>query len=126
MCALVCGELQAESASLYAGLKDHTISVSHSVRSWGREVVREKPFNVIHEFDSWRKSPDLAEAVAAIKALTAVIKRSEATTMMGLEVELKNASDTLKVGPSHQYVLCNCTTRLLYGACFLMHFFFHL
>lgn len=41
--------------------------------------------------------PDLAEAVAAIKALTAVIKRSQASTMMGLEIELKNASEALKV-----------------------------
>lgn len=68
------------------------------MRSWGREVVREKPFSVIHEFDAWRKNPELAEAVAAIKALTAVIKRSGASTMMGLEVELKEASDALKVG----------------------------
>lgn len=41
--------------------------------------------------------PDLAAAVAAIKALTAVIKHSQASTMMGLEIELKNASEALKV-----------------------------
>ncbi|KAG0616697.1 hypothetical protein M758_5G135200 [Ceratodon purpureus] len=89
---------QAESASLYGESEDYTRPVLHPVRSWGpREVVREQqPFSVIHEFDSWRKSPELAEAVAAIKALTAVIKRSEASTMMGLEVELKTASDALK------------------------------
>jgi hypothetical protein len=80
--------------------------VLHSVRSWGpREVVREQPFSVIHEFDSWRKSRELAEAVAAIKALTAVIERSEASTMMGLEVELKTASDALKVKPACE---CSC------------------
>ncbi|OAY66049.1 Translation initiation factor eIF-2B subunit alpha [Ananas comosus] len=43
-----------------------------------------------------RRKPDLAEAVAAIMALAAVIRSSEATTMMELEIELKTASDTLK------------------------------
>lgn len=56
-----------------------------------------KPFSVIHEFNNWRKQPDLAEAVAAIRALAAVIRASEATTMMELEFELKTASDSLKV-----------------------------
>uniref|UniRef100_A0A0D6QZX2 Translation initiation factor eIF2B subunit alpha n=1 Tax=Araucaria cunninghamii TaxID=56994 RepID=A0A0D6QZX2_ARACU len=56
-----------------------------------------KPFDVIDEFNRWRKQPDLAEAVAAIMALAAVIRRSEASTMMELEIELKNASDTLKL-----------------------------
>eukprot|EP01018_Ginkgo_biloba_P027839 Gb_41150 [translate_table: standard] len=55
-----------------------------------------KPFSVIEEFNYWRQKPDLAEAVAAIMALAAVIRRSEATTMMELEIELKKASDTLK------------------------------
>ncbi|XP_062156789.1 uncharacterized protein LOC133864465 [Alnus glutinosa] len=55
-----------------------------------------KPFSVIHEFNNWRKQPDLAEAVAAIRALAAVIRASEATTMMELEIELKKASDSLK------------------------------
>lgn len=54
-------------------------------------------FSVIEEFNYWRMQPDLAEAVAAIKALTAVIRRSQASTMMGLEIELKNASEALKV-----------------------------
>ncbi|XP_010415980.2 PREDICTED: LOW QUALITY PROTEIN: translation initiation factor eIF-2B subunit alpha-like [Camelina sativa] len=60
------------------------------------ELGNEKSFNVIEEFNSWRKQPDLAEAVAAIRALAAVIRASEATTMMELEIELKTASDTLK------------------------------
>ncbi|ESQ27957.1 hypothetical protein EUTSA_v10018714mg [Eutrema salsugineum] len=64
----------------------------HSVAELGKE----KSFNVIDEFNSWRKQPDLAEAVAAIRALAAVIRASEATTMMELEIELKKASDTLK------------------------------
>lgn len=56
-----------------------------------------KPFSVTQEFNNWRKQPDLAEAVAAIRALAAVIRASEATTMMELEIELKKASDSLKV-----------------------------
>nr|VDD22866.1 unnamed protein product [Brassica oleracea] len=56
----------------------------------------ERSFNVIDEFNGWRKQPDLAEAVAAIRAMAAVIRASEATTMMELEIELKKASDTLK------------------------------
>uniref|UniRef100_A0A2P2J956 Translation initiation factor eIF2B subunit alpha n=1 Tax=Rhizophora mucronata TaxID=61149 RepID=A0A2P2J956_RHIMU len=55
-----------------------------------------KPFSVIDEFNSWRMQPDLAEAVAAIRALAAVIRNSQATTMMELEIELKKASDSLK------------------------------
>ncbi|KAK6264343.1 hypothetical protein SCA6_019777 [Theobroma cacao] len=55
-----------------------------------------KAFSVIDEFNSWRKQPDLAEAVAAIFALAAVIRASQATTMMELEIELKKASDSLK------------------------------
>ncbi|BBN00284.1 translation initiation factor eIF-2B subunit alpha [Marchantia polymorpha subsp. ruderalis] len=54
-------------------------------------------FSVINEFNIWRQKPELAEAVAAIKALTCVIRRSEATTMMGLEIELKKAAETLKM-----------------------------
>ncbi|KAJ0232032.1 eIF-2B GDP-GTP exchange factor subunit alpha [Hirschfeldia incana] len=60
------------------------------------DLGSEKSFNVIDEFNGWRKQPDLAEAVAAIRALAAVIRASEATTMMELEIELKKASDTLK------------------------------
>ncbi|KAJ0006844.1 hypothetical protein Pint_29438 [Pistacia integerrima] len=55
-----------------------------------------RTFSVIEEFNSWRKQPDLAEAVAAIRALAAVIRNSEANTMMELEIELKKASDSLK------------------------------
>jgi translation initiation factor eIF-2B subunit alpha len=52
---------------------------------------------VIEEFNYWRKKPDLAEAVAAIMALGAVIRSSEANTMIELDIELKKASNTLKV-----------------------------
>ncbi|KAL6842093.1 hypothetical protein ACP4OV_028072 [Aristida adscensionis] len=51
---------------------------------------------VIEEFNHWRRKPEAAEAVAAIMALTAVIRSSRATTMMELEIELKKASDKLK------------------------------
>ncbi|KAJ0241042.1 eIF-2B GDP-GTP exchange factor subunit alpha [Hirschfeldia incana] len=61
------------------------------------DIGKEKTFNVIEEFNGWRKQPDLAEAVAAIRALAAVIRASEASTMMELEIELKKASDTLKL-----------------------------
>ncbi|KAF2300899.1 hypothetical protein GH714_018082 [Hevea brasiliensis] len=50
--------------------------------------VAGKPFSVIDEFNNWRKQPNLAEAVAAIRALTAMIRNSEATTTMELEIEL--------------------------------------
>ena len=63
----------------------------------GEEGGGEKAFSVIDEFNTWRKQPDLAEAVAAIRALAAVIRASQATTMMELEIELKKASDSLKV-----------------------------
>ncbi|KAG2304629.1 hypothetical protein Bca52824_033280 [Brassica carinata] len=60
------------------------------------ESTGRRPFSVIEEFNNWRQQPDLAEAVAAIHALAAVIRASEAITMMELEIELKKASDTLK------------------------------
>ncbi|CAI7915274.1 unnamed protein product [Closterium sp. NIES-53] len=54
-------------------------------------------WSVLKEFGRWRKDdPATAVAVAAVKALTAVIERSEATTVMGLEVELRRACDDLK------------------------------
>lgn len=54
-------------------------------------------FSVIDEFNKWRRNPDLAEAVAAIRALAAVISSSKASTIVHLANELKNASDSLKV-----------------------------
>ncbi|KAI3426644.1 eIF-2B GDP-GTP exchange factor subunit alpha [Psidium guajava] len=74
----------------------------HSPESDGRSTLAAdsggggRPFSVIDEFNNWRQQPDLAEAVAAIRALAAVIRASEATTMMELEIELKKASDSLK------------------------------
>eukprot|EP00850_Spirogloea_muscicola_P003659 SM000015S01159 [mRNA] locus=s15:167592:170555:+ [translate_table: standard] len=83
-------------------------SDSNSVSSGGRSLTPlvppaafgprpgNKGVRVIDEFNRWIGKPDLAVAVAAIKALTAVIRGSDATTMMGLQIELKNASDALK------------------------------
>jgi translation initiation factor eIF-2B subunit alpha len=52
---------------------------------------------VVKEFhDAINKSSDMAVAVAAIKALTSVIKNSSAQTMMGLEKELKDAAAALQ------------------------------
>lgn len=87
-----------ESVSLYVGLKDYIILVLYFVRLWGWEVVREKLFNVIYEFDLWCKSLDFVEVVVVIKVLIVVIKWSEVMIMMGLEVELKNVLDIFKVG----------------------------
>ncbi|KAE9593611.1 hypothetical protein Lal_00036511 [Lupinus albus] len=56
----------------------------------------DKALSVIDVFNGWRKQPHLAEAVAAIRALASVIRSSNATTMMELEIELKKASDSLK------------------------------
>ncbi|KAL8522645.1 hypothetical protein ACS0TY_012691 [Phlomoides rotata] len=55
-----------------------------------------KGFSVVDEFNNWRKQPELAEAVAAIRSLASVIRSSQATTMMELEIELKKAVDSLK------------------------------
>ena len=75
------------------------------------DLGAERSFNVIDEFNGWRKQPDLAEAVAAIRAMAAVIRASEATTMMELEIELKKASDTLKVKKRlNLYHLFSCSS----------------
>lgn len=55
-------------------------------------------FTVVDEFNNLRKLPELAEAVAAIRSLASVIRSTQATTMMELEIELKKAADSLKVG----------------------------
>jgi translation initiation factor eIF-2B subunit alpha len=53
--------------------------------------------SVVREFhDALARAPDMAVAVAAIKALTSVIKHSSAQTMMGLEKELKDAAAALQ------------------------------
>lgn len=78
---------QAESAT----------TINPQPSSTNTHTHKDSNFSVIEEFNKWRNHPDLAEAVAAIRALAAVISSSNASTMMQLEIELKNASDTLKV-----------------------------
>ncbi|GER53618.1 translation initiation factor eif-2b alpha subunit [Striga asiatica] len=56
----------------------------------------DKGFSVVDEFNRWRAQPEMAEAVAATRALASVIRSSQATTMMELQIELKKASDSLK------------------------------
>lgn len=51
---------------------------------------------VILSFTQMIADPEIAHAVAAIKALTQVTKSSKAATIMGLEKELKTAADVLK------------------------------
>jgi hypothetical protein len=77
----------------------------HRLTGDNRDSRETENMSVVEDFDYWRGKPDLAVAVAAIKALTAVIKRSKATTMMGLEIELKKASEELKVGVSYENCL---------------------
>jgi translation initiation factor eIF-2B subunit alpha len=61
---------------------------------------------VVKEFnDSLRESKDMAVAVAAIRALTSVIRNSNALTMMGLEKELKDAALALQ-----RYSIAFCLT----------------
>eukprot|EP00899_Mesostigma_viride_P006235 jgi/Mesvir1/15612/Mv03219-RA.1 len=55
-----------------------------------------KTDEVVAEFLRWQGEPEVAVAVAAIKALTTLIRKSEATTVMGLEIELRRASEALK------------------------------
>ncbi|XP_057872110.2 uncharacterized protein LOC131078430 isoform X1 [Cryptomeria japonica] len=78
---------QAEAAVPH-DKQDNTLGTP---RNEGSETL-----SVIEEFNKWRKNPELAEAVAAIRALTTVIKHSQAHTMMELEHELTSASHSLK------------------------------
>ena len=53
--------------------------------------------SVVREFhEALARSSDCAVAVAAIQALTTVIKNSSAQTFMGLEKELKDAAASLQ------------------------------
>ena len=44
---------------------------------------------LFHEFDDAMRTPDIPVAVAAITALTGVLKRSQARTAMQLQTELR-------------------------------------
>ena len=65
---------------------------------------------VVREFhEALARSSDMAVAVAAIQALTTVIRNSTATTMMGLERDLKDAATSLQ--------RCNPTAISLKAGC---------
>lgn len=51
---------------------------------------------VVKDFQRYRDEPEMAVAVAAIRALAEVIKRCKATTLMGLQKELAAAAQELK------------------------------
>ncbi|KAI3751001.1 hypothetical protein L2E82_21987 [Cichorium intybus] len=79
-----------------------------------KSAASENSFPVIDEFNNRRKQPDLAEAVAAIRALASVIRSSEANTMMELQNEVKTASDSLKARKifamrSQDFIFDGCT-----------------
>lgn len=66
--------------------------------------------SVVREFhEALARSSDMAVAVAAIQALTSVIRSSSATTVMGLEKELKDAASALQ--------RCNPTAISLKAGC---------
>lgn len=66
--------------------------------------------HVVREFhEALARSSDMAVAVAAIHALTTVIRRSRSTTMMGLEKDLKEAAARLQQ--------CNPTAISLKAGC---------
>lgn len=69
-----------------------------------------KSDGIVQEFhEALQRSPDTAVAVGAIKALTSVIRKSSAQTMMGLEKELKDAAASLQG--------CNPTAISLKAGC---------
>lgn len=82
-------------------------------------VGKQRAAAVIEEFERWQAAhPDLALASAAIHALTGAIRGSQASTMMGLEREMRDACATLRVrrvvsplGPSAPVVHQACTVR---------------
>lgn len=82
---------QAEAAVI--GHSDDSVSENNV----SGDEEESKGLTVVDEFNKWRKQSELAEAVAAIRALAWVIRSSQATTMMELEIELKKAADSLKV-----------------------------
>ena len=66
-----------------------TVNMRQTSAGGTDEVVRE-----FHE--ALARSSDMAVAVAAIHALTTVIKNSTSTTMMGLEREIKDGASSLQ------------------------------
>ncbi|KAL3825064.1 hypothetical protein ACJIZ3_021093 [Penstemon smallii] len=90
--AVVTSDWLAQAQAAVGQHPDGVVSENY-VSSGGEE---NKVLSVVEMFKNWRKQPELAEAVAAIRALASVIRSSQATTMMELEIELKTAADALK------------------------------
>mmetsp|Transcript_25100 Transcript_25100/g.32595 ORF Transcript_25100/g.32595 Transcript_25100/m.32595 type:complete len:324 (+) Transcript_25100:55-1026(+) len=72
--------------------------------------------SVVNQFTSYL-DPEMAIPVAAIKALLGVIKRSQATTMMGLESELREAKLQLMIACDATDLLGNKTKIALESGC---------
>src|SRR4051812_8118340 len=70
--------------------------LSSNAQRWLAKADINTIFSVLTQFKQLLKDPDMAVPVAAIKALTEVIKRSSSSTMMELEVQLRAAADELK------------------------------
>ncbi|GLC44470.1 hypothetical protein PLESTF_000556900 [Pleodorina starrii] len=70
----------------------------------------------VREFhDALNRDEEVAFAVAAIMALTAVIKRSSATTLMGVSKELEDAAQALqRVNPTNISLKAGCELFLRY------------
>ncbi|GLI68480.1 hypothetical protein VaNZ11_012906 [Volvox africanus] len=70
----------------------------------------------VREFhDALNRDEEMAFAVAAIMALTAVIKRSSATTLMGVSKELADAAQALqRVNPTNISLKAGCELFLRY------------
>jgi hypothetical protein len=61
---------------------------------------------LLQEFDEAMRTPDIAVAVAAITALTGVLKRSQARTAMQLQTELRLNVETVSRGEVFRMCLC--------------------
>ncbi|EPS71779.1 hypothetical protein M569_02977 [Genlisea aurea] len=90
---VVTSDWLAQAQAAVVGHPEDSASESNYVSGVEDES---KAFSVVDEFNNWRKQPELAEAVAAIRALASVIRSSQAKTMMELEIELKKSCDSLK------------------------------
>lgn len=71
---------------------------------------KDKVVDVVEEFERRLKDrPTIAIAIAAIQALIHVVEKSDANTLMGLQIELQAAADKLKA--------CNKTSISLAAGC---------
>ena len=90
----------SSSSNGSADVRNDMAGTTRTVRRAGTTFSARVPAgaeNVVNEFmDALDENRDLAVAVAAIRALTAVIEGSSASTMHGIERELRSASDALK------------------------------